>query len=179
MLMKLLQKEKMMKNNFNEAIGFILKAEGGFVNNKNDRGGMTYKGICRKNYPELKIWKAVDELLACNTLIKEMNKELSLYSDKEIRDVYYNNYWKPCNCDALKYPVDIIIFDTAINMGPERAKSFLEGTNDPVKILQKRVDRYNYIIEKDPTQECFRKGWYNRVKDLCDFCNVVKDYIDF
>ena len=179
MLMKLLQKEKEMKNNFNNAMDFIFKAEGGFVNNPKDRGGMTYKGICRKNYPELSIWKAVDELLNYNTPVKEMNKKLSLYSDKEIRDVYYNNYWKACDCDALKNPVDIITFDTAINMGPKVAKRFLDGTNDPCKIIQKRVNRYKEIIEKDPSQECFRKGWYNRVKDLCDYCNVPKDYIDF
>lgn len=179
MLMKLLQKEKEMKTSFKDAMNFIFKWEGGFVNDPRDNGGMTYKGICRRLYPKLKVWDVVDNLLKSNTSVKEINKALSLCNDKEIRDIYYNNYWNPCNCDNLKYPLDIIAFDAAVNMGVKRSKEFLEGTNDPCKVIQRRVDYYKKIVQKNPVQECFLKGWLNRVKSLCDECNVSKEYIDF
>ena len=48
---------------FLTCLDFIYKMEGGFVNDPQDKGGMTFKGICRKFYPDLKIWNTIDDLL--------------------------------------------------------------------------------------------------------------------
>ena len=60
---------------FEKAFAKIIKAEGGYVNNPNDKGGETYMGITRKNHSKLKMWKLIDELK--NILnIKDLNTKL-------------------------------------------------------------------------------------------------------
>ena len=41
----------------------ILKFEGGYVNDKDDKGGETFMGITRKNHPNLKMWDIVDKYI--------------------------------------------------------------------------------------------------------------------
>lgn len=166
-------------NRFEEAIKFVLKLEGGFVNDIHDKGGMTYKGICRKYYPKLKIWNKIDKLLKEDFTSKEINEALKNEDMTEIYDVYRKDYWDKCDCDNRQTPIDIIVFDTAVNMGVSRANEFLKITKRPIAYLQQRINYYKLIVEKNPTQSKFLKGWINRVRNLCDFCSIPKEYLDF
>ena len=46
---------------YKEAIKKTLKYEGGYVNDKDDRGGETYRGVSRRYHPNWSGWKIVDE----------------------------------------------------------------------------------------------------------------------
>lgn len=153
---------------FKECLDFIYKMEGGFVNDPQDKGGMTFKGICRKYYPDLKIWNTIDDLLPNKSLIN------TLYST-EIDDVYKKEYWDKCNCDLMEEPLDLIIFDTAVNMGVGRAKQFLRKTTDPDLYLYLRLDYYKEICKNNPSQNKFLKGWANRILSLCKETGVKID----
>src|SRR3990172_13197363 len=96
-----------MRENFlTKAIPFTLLKEGGFSNNPKDPGGSTFKGVCLRDFPELKD--------------KIMGK--SLTDEEAAQLVYLHKYWVPAGCDSLLYPLDCVVFDMAVNMGNVRSR---------------------------------------------------------
>lgn len=156
------------EDNFPKCLSFVLKEEGGFVNDPVDKGGMTYKGICRKYYPDLFMWNIVDSILVDGGDKKQINRQLSnsYKVDTEISDVYRKEYWDKCNCDDLEYPLCLCVFDTAVNMGVGQAKRFLVLTSNPEEYLTLRESRYHLIVDTNPSQKKFLNGWMNRVNKL-------------
>jgi len=137
----------MAKDDFEKALKFVLKWEGGYANDPNDPGGETKFGICKRSYPELDISK------------------LTLEQAKEI---YYKNYWLKSGCDELPYPFNIIVFDTAVNIGRRRAIEFLNAYNDWRDYLLKRL----YTYSKFKQAKLYFRGWANRTLDLY---KMIKD----
>jgi len=135
---------------FDKAIKFVLKWEGGYSNDLNDPGGETKYGISKRSYPELDISK------------------LTL---KQAKEIYYQNYWLKCGCDSLPYPFNIVVFDTAVNMGRRRAMNFLDAYNDWRDYLLKRL----YTYSKFKQAKLYFRGWANRVLDLY---KLIKDEED-
>lgn len=151
---------------FDACIEFVLAAEGGYVNDKYDSGGETKYGISKKSYPKVDI------------------KNLTLDGAKAI---YKKDYWLACRCDELPEPLDIVVFDTAVNMGQGRANGFLQiidPGNSPLmppglatKYLELRDAKYASIVANNPSQSKFLKGWHNRMNHLREFCGLEKkDY---
>jgi len=130
-----------MDKNFEMAIKFVLKWEGGYSFDKNDPGGETKYGISKKSYPTLDI------------------KNLTLEKAKEI---YYQNYWLKADCDKLFFPFNIIMFDTSVNCGVSRAKKLWVGSLGWQEFLLKRIEFYAGL----KTAKYFLRGWVNRVIDL-------------
>ena len=132
-----------MINNFNKALAFVLKWEGGYSNDPNDPGGETKYGIDKRSHPGLDI------------------KNLTL---EQASDIYKNEYWNKCKCDELEWPFDIIVFDTAVNMGPNRALVLFQENQSWTDYLFKRINFYCKISSK--TKDRYIKGWVNRVIDI-------------
>jgi len=139
-----------MKKDFDKALKFILKWEGGYSNDPRDPGGETKYGISKRSYPELDISK------------------LTL---KQAKEIYYQNYWLKCGCDNLPYPFNIVVFDTAVNMGRRRAMEFLDVYNDWRDYLLKRL----YTYSKFRQAKLYFRGWANRVLDLYKFIKDKED----
>ncbi|MEN2984875.1 MAG: glycosyl hydrolase 108 family protein [Dictyoglomaceae bacterium] len=136
----------MVKDNFEKAVNFVLKWEGNYSNDKDDYGGETKYGISKRSYPDLDI------------------KNLTIEKAKEI---YRKNYWEKMKCDNLPYPMDIIVFDTSVNMGISTAQELLKkSNNDPKEFMILRIKKYKEIITKNKKLEKFFIGWINRVIDL-------------
>lgn len=135
------------KNDFDKAIEFVLRWEGGYSNDPNDPGGETKFGISKRSYPEL-----------------DINK-LTL---KKAKEIYYQNYWLKCGCDTLPFPFNIVVFDTAVNMGRRRAMEFLNTYNDWRDYLLKRL----YTYSKFKQAKLYFRGWANRTLDLY---KLIKD----
>lgn len=130
-----------MKNDFEKAIKFVLKWEGGLTENKNDPGGLTKYGISQKSYPYLDI------------------KGLTL---KRAKQIYYENYWLKADCDKISFPLNLIIFDTAVNCGVRRAKKFMTISLGWQDYLFNRIEFYAGL----KNFKYFGRGWINRVIDL-------------
>jgi len=128
-----------MKENFEKAIAFTLSWEGTYSDNLNDPGGETKWGISKRAYP--------------NTDIENLTKEQAI-------EIYRKDYWTCMNCDNLPYPLDIVMFDTGVNMGTGRADIFLRQTMDWRDFLILRITKYSDLAKKNPT---FLRGWINRV----------------
>ena len=132
---------------FNKALKFVLKWEGGYSNDPRDPGGETNFGISKRSYP--------------NEDIKNMTLDRA-------KEIYYQNYWLKAGCDDLPYPFNIVVFDTAVNMGRSRAIKFIDPYNDWRDYLLKRL----YTYSKFKQAKLYFRGWANRTLDLY---KLIKD----
>ena len=129
-------------------IEFILKMEGGYVNNPKDPGGETKYGISKRAYP--------------NVDIKNLTKNDAIA-------IYYRDYWLRCGAVSLPFALAACVMDTAVNMGVGRAKQFLKQTVDWKEMIGIRREWYSKLVVKNPTLSRFLKGWNNRLDHLIKF----------
>src|SRR5262249_29061146 len=162
---------------FDAALRFVLRWEGGFVDHPNDPGGRTNKGVTQRVYDG---WR---------TRQGQSSRDVRLIEDSEVGSIYAGDYWVPPRCDLLETPLDLVQFDTAVNMGVGRAVRFLQasvgckvdgdfgpGTEggvaqwDPGKVLAAYCDRreafYRNLAQNNPKLAVFLKGWLNRLNAL-------------
>ncbi len=113
-----------MDKNFDKMLQFVLKREGGYINDPNDLGGETNKGITYKTY---------------NAYRKSKNlpaRSVKYITDSEVKEIYYNNYYKAVGADKIKKTkLAAIMFDTAVNMGVSKAKTFLQKSISNTDII--------------------------------------------
>ena len=176
-------------NRFDECVNVVIGFEGGYVNDKDDKGGETNYGITTATLESAKAkgW------IPSNISIR--NLKLS-----HAKTIYKNGYWNAIKADDLPYPLDLIMFDMAVNHGVNTAIKLLQKTLNSMLdfdlavdgiigpktmaavekltntghlrclcayILLNRVELYTSIIQGNKTQEKFFKGWItNRVVKL-------------
>ena len=138
---------------FEKAIEFALKWEGGYINHPDDPGGETNFGISKRAYPSLDIANLTEE---------------------QAKEIYRRDYWDKCGCNSLPEPEDLIVFDTAINMGVNRALKLMEQVSLSVTLdwrdyLFHRIEFYNQL-----NKPMFLRGWINRVLAL--YKEALKSY---
>ena len=146
-------------NAFETALKTTLKFEGGYSNNKNDKGGATNYGITQSSYNS---WRKRNGLASQS--VKNITQD-------EVKKIYYNDYWLASGANKASDPkMAVAIFDTAVLHGVGGAKKLLSqsgGTFDG--LLQARRDKYSRIVASDSSQKTFYKGWNNRVNQLQQF----------
>lgn len=133
-----------MRENFAVACGFVLKHEGGYVNDPDDPGGETNFGISKRYNP---------------------NVDIKNLTEREAAEIYLKKYWLPAG-DILSFPNDIIYFDTSVNMGRDDADDAMLGTETWEEFLFNRVKAYVGKVVKNPKKLKFFFGWLARCLDL-------------
>lgn len=145
-----------LDGSFESALNVILNFEGGYVNDKDDRGGATNFGITQSTYNS---WCKQNGQRPKN--VRNITKE-------EVKEIYYKDYWLASGADKIKDPkMALLVFDTAVLHGVGGAKKLYDksgGNYD--KLLQARRDRYKEIVDSNPSQKKFHRGWMNRVDML-------------
>jgi lysozyme family protein len=175
--------------NFDEAYNLTMHAEGGYVNDPQDSGGETYKGVSRKNNPNWSGWKTIDAIK--QTHPASLNAAFGADADLQtaIHKFYQANYWDVNSTGAIAdQQLANQVFDTAVNCGTGTAAKFLQeaakvvvdrqigphtiaavNTADPQAIYNDfigfRKDYYLAIIAKNPTQKKFQASWFSRLWD--------------
>ena len=146
----------MTKENFEKALEFLFPSEGGYVNNKKDRGGPTNMGITQTTLNSYRKRKGL------------AYKDVKNITRDEAKAIYYDDYWKVSGADKISDPnMAVAMFDTAVLHGPETAKIFYNQSNgDLNKFLEIRQKSYDKIVANDPEQKIFYNGWNNRVNNL-------------
>ena len=167
----------MASANFEASLPFVLRWEGGFVDHPADPGGRTNKGITQRVY---------DTRRARQGLLPQ---DVKLIEDSEVEAIYESGYWLPPRCDILRRRLDLVQFDTAVNMGAGRAVRFLQeaagccvdGDFGPrteeaaaacdlaatiEAYCDARLAYYRRLVEKRPGLGIFLRGWANRVNAL-------------
>ena len=161
---------------FNDAFDFVVGAEGGFGNDRHDRGNWdtgivgdgnlkgTKFGISAMSYPGLDI------------------KKLTL---EDARKIYYDDYWHPMRCHLISYPKGLCLFDSAVNQGKRRASRFAQksaGVTDDGIIGNQTLDALHSIADDMfvdlflgyreyhyrslSTFDRYGKGWLNRLEHV-------------
>lgn len=134
--------------NFDEAYQRTLKFEGGWVNDDNDSGKETYKGISRVYEKNWEGWKIVD------VYKKKPNFPKNLEADKKLQELvkscYRKNYWNVIWGDKIRnQKVANDLYDTAVNMGVGTSIKLSErqyGLKETCKMSQKLLDKLNSVV---------------------------------
>lgn len=181
----------MNKEKFKKMLSVVLKFEGKYSFDKDDAGGETFMGICRKYYPTLSIWGSLDKmkLIGKKRGYKPTDKEM-----EEIENVYFKNFYQKANIEAFEdSALAMQIFDFAINAGVSRAvktlQSMMHITVDGIcgrqtvttanirhtksvreDYRKARIAYYNGIA-KNGNNKKYLKGWIKRA-ETCD-----KDFV--
>lgn len=162
---------------YEEIIKEVLKSEGGYVNDPDDPGGMTNKGIT------LRTLRALKYDINGDGDIDEFDIKGLTEGDAIL--FYKREFWDKAKCDLLPEKLRYMHFDTAVNCGIRTAAKMLQrscGVKDDGIIgkitlgaakyasLQnyagERLAYYDFIITRNPRLEKFRKGWRNRVNHV-------------
>lgn len=144
-----------MESNFERALAFTLKYEGGYVDHPFDRGGATNFGITQATYD------------VHNGVTSRDVRHITL---AEVKTIYLNNYWMAIGGNTLPDKTDIAVFDFAVNSGPARALRYLELWPDLPGYLNARERLFRRIAGGN--QAVFLKGWLNRIKALRTYLGV-------
>jgi len=166
---------------YHEALRLILRFEGGYINDKDDPGGETNKGITKDVYDCYREAKG------------QPAQSVKNITDEEVSSIYRKSYWLVGNCDKLTPCLSIAHFDTCVNAGTNQAAKILQrtvGAKDDGSIgsgtlkklasklsttldlvvaqeyLVKRRAFYNSLVQQKPDLQKFLKGWLNRVDAL-------------
>ena len=107
---------------FKIAFNKVIKAEGGYVNDKDDRGGETYLGISRVHHPKSEMWEIIDARKRMKPGIsnRELTKILKDIPalDRIVMDIYRNDYWNEVKLDEVpSQKISEQIFDMSVNAG--------------------------------------------------------------
>lgn len=152
-----------MEELFKKALKFVLSMEGGYVQHPLDKGGATNKGITQKTYNK---WLNIYCL---------PYKDVKNITNEEVEAIYYQYYWLEANCHNMTNKFAVLCFDSAVNHGVKRVQEFLKLAEYkyPAKFLEARKNFYLKIIENNPSQKVFFKGWMNRIKKLEKFIETI------
>ncbi len=101
---------------FDSAFKITLGFEGGYSNEPADKGGKTMYGITEGTLNSA-IQKGVVERTSIHNLTIEQAKK-----------IYRTMYWQPVKGDELGEPLDLLVFDCAVNSGVGTAVRLLQRT---------------------------------------------------
>ena len=146
---------------FSIALKFILRHEGGYVNDPHDPGGETNMGISKRAYPHLPI---------------------ALLSREEVESIYRQDYWIKAGCDRLPNGLAITVFDTAVNQGINAAVYLLQrvvavstdaiigsktlaavAAQDSKDLITRYCGQRLLRYVATPGFEHYGRGWFHRV----------------
>jgi lysozyme family protein len=174
---------------FDKAYSLVIRHEGGYVNDPDDKGGETYRGISRRYNPTWPGWQIIDRIkqtrpIKFNEIINEVNLKVL------VKQLYKANYWDRIKGDQIRsQEVANIFFDfyvmtmqgavttmqkALVSQGKRISVDGAFGAqtlaainaadpaslHDTFKLL--RAEYHKRRVERDPSQAKFLKGWLAR-----------------
>ncbi|MFC0384309.1 glycoside hydrolase family 108 protein [Muricoccus vinaceus] len=158
---------------FDACLDFTLLEEGGFANNPRDKGKATNMGI---TIATLTRWRQRADPSATVTVA-----DVRALTRAEARQIYFAWYWNANRCEAMPIPVDLTVFDFAVNSGgaireiQERLGVQADGVVghltltamqrfDPTDLAERICDvRMEYLRSLESWAD-FQDGWTARVE---------------
>lgn len=163
-------KSKMAK--FDLYAPILKKLEGGFVDDPDDAGGATMAGVTLATFRTI---------FGKNKTVEDL-KNITDAQWKKIMKVY----WDACNADKIEnQSIANIVVDWNINSGADGRKGVqkalglvadgifgkltlaaLNGKTPECihcKIRRARINFYDELVQRKPSQKKFYKGWMNRI----------------
>jgi lysozyme family protein len=145
-------------------LSIILRLEGGWT----DLDGGTNYGI-----------KAAT-LASANALRIVQTRDIRKLSRREAALIYYRMYWLKSGAHLYAYPLDLVIFDAAVHMGPGEAKKLLRTATQKSASKSARqvatqfvLERYKRLrsLQKFPK---YKRGWRRRMRIIARYVTTSK-----
>lgn len=173
---------------FLTAFNITSEKEGGYSNRGADRGGETYRGISRKNWPEWRGWVIIDEYNKKTKLLQgQYIKSEKL--DGLVQVFFYEHFWKPIHGDKINnQSIANVLYDWRITsgyhavkaiqkvvgevadgiIGPKTLASINAGWQEQIfnQLVKIRAKFYNDIVLRDESQRANLNGWLNRTNSF-------------
>jgi lysozyme family protein len=167
----------MAKSRFDICLDEVLRHEGGYADHSSDPGGATNLGITHKT---LARWRRISPWWKLpKSAVMDLQRA-------EAAKIYRASYWDRVHAGQLPHGLDMVLFDFAVNSGPDRAIRTLQAeldvaadgqigplTLDAVATYADRkglgaligafCDRRLAFLTRLPTFASFGKGWTARV----------------
>lgn len=94
-------------------------------NHKDDKGGMTWKGIARNMHPNWAGWKEIDKILDNGGKIVDV--KVNGYIEGLVQEFYFREFWLKLRCQEIIVPIKRNkLFDTAVNIGIKNAVKIMQ-----------------------------------------------------
>lgn len=169
---------------FNLALLKALSHEGGYVNDPDDLGGETYKGIARNSHSSWSGWKIIDKSKQDKSFPANLVNNVNL--QQLVEQFYLESFWQPLKADQIQNQTSAnSVFDFAVNTGcitSTRLVQSIVGTKIDGIIGQitlnkinsmdhghfqaaltvAKMEYYMNIIRRRPTSKKFLLGWLSR-----------------
>ncbi|MDD3488327.1 MAG: glycosyl hydrolase 108 family protein [Paludibacter sp.] len=169
---------------FNLALLKVLSHEGGYVNDPDDLGGETYKGIARNSHSSWSGWQIIDKSKKDKSFPVKIVNDVNL--QQLVEQFYFELFWQPLKADQIQNQTSAeSVFDFAVNSGLStsvRLVQSIAGTKiDGIigaQTLNKinsidfgyfqaaltvaKIEYYMNIIRRRPTSKKFLLGWISR-----------------
>lgn len=170
------------------AFNITSEKEGGYSNRVADKGGETYRGISRKNWPQWRGWYIIDEYKKKNKIVQgQYIKSSDL--DGLVKVFFYEHFWKPINGDKINnQSIANVLYDWRITsgyhavsalqkvvgevvdgvIGPKTLAAVNAGCQEQIfnQFVKLRAKFYNDIVMRDESQRANLKGWLNRTNSF-------------
>lgn len=170
---------------FNKISSIILQHEGGYVDDPNDKGGKTNKGIA---------WRTWLRYAKSDLGLEPTVDNLRDITDEQAEIIYRKRYWEPKGfCKVENDRVGLMVYDWTITSGGAHRQvqnllndefgqtvtvdgdigpntiSAINSVEDQNLFLERvatiRRAYYRQLVVNDSRNERFIKGWLNRVED--------------
>lgn len=131
---------------FETEVQKILRREGGYVNHPADRGGETNFGISKRANPDVDVRNLTEE---------------------QAVELYRSRYWDAAQVDSFPEHMRGAIFDAAVHHGPGTARGWADRAGGDAGAFQTMRRQYiGGILQRDPSQQVFARGWMNRLAEF-------------
>jgi len=166
------------------ALSWLFRVEGGDSDDPSDPGGATRFGVSfsyLKGLGEL----GGGDIDGDGDVDRDDIRALDRATAAEL---YRRDFWRPCQCDALPPPLDLMVFDGAVNQGVATTGRLLQsclgrrvkvdGVIGPQTLavvrahrvedlapdfLSRRAQHYHDIARSNSALERFIRGWLRRL----------------
>lgn len=135
----------MADDGFERCVAFVIDELEGGDKLVSDSGGLTKWGISSKAHPGM---------------------DIAALPRWQAEGIYRTEYWDEIDGDKYPWPMNLVLFDAAVNQGTAFAGSLAASALDYVEALLLRVERYNEIVNKNPSFEKYLHGWVNRLMKI-------------
>ena len=158
--------------------------EGYYANVEGDKGGETYAGISRVNYPRWQGWAIID----AHKPLRNGEKIDSSDLESLLNSFYFLDFWQRIRGNEIdSQAVASYTHDWHVNSGSHAVKaaqtivgavpdgmvgtSTIQAINSYsgdllTELHNARKAFYNRIVAEDPSQEKFLKGWMDRADSI-------------
>ena len=132
---------------YKSAIAKVLVTEGGYVNDPDDAGGETYRGIARNFWPHWKGWSIIDNAKGFN-----FPNCLSLISNLQdaVIEFYKENFWDKVGGDQIaSQTIADNLVDSAVNEGIKpavKSAQSIVGMAQTGVVSEELVTKLNSLI---------------------------------